>query len=450
MVKIKKTTIYVQGMHCPSCDILIKDKIGELGNVKEVKADFKTQKAEICYIGSFGKNQIDEANKKIAPFGYQINNPSTSLRTGQQLTIEPLTKRFFDFGAIAVILFILFFFAQELNLIPKINTNGTLTFGTVFLLGLIASTSTCMATSGALFLATIGKINNNNLFPAISFNLGRILSYGFFGFIAGLIGKTLVSNLQISSLFTLVISFFMVVIGLDMAKIISLQGIFTQTFTKGIFERLNRRLIKNPQKSALLLGAITYFLPCGFTQTVQLYALGLANPVQSAGIMMIFALGTTPALLAIGFTSSFTKFSFYPTIQKVMGTLVFLVGMYYFTNFLSIYGINLNIIPSLQGKARVLGSNVRVENGVQVVSMNVNFSGYYPNSFTVKKDVPVRWEINGENVFGCQGYLIVPKLGIQKTLTRGINLIEFTPKEEGTIGFSCAMGMYRGVFNVES
>ncbi len=80
--------------------------------------------------------------------------------------------------------------------------------------------------------------------------------------------------------------------------------------------------------------------------------------------------------------------------------------------------------------------------------MNVNSTGYSPNNFTVKKNIPVRWNINGDNVFGCQGYLVMPKLGIQKVLTKGQNVIEFTPTEEGVINFSCAMGMYRGVFNV--
>lgn len=462
MTKLKKTTFHIQGMHCPSCDILIADKCRELENVKDVKTDYRKQSAEIYYTGKIGEVEIDELNQKIMPFGYQIVDKTTNYNLQ---TNEPFSKRLFDVGAIAIILFIVFFFAQEFNVIPNFTSGASLTFTTVFILGLVASTSTCMATSGALFLATIGKINSNNqnliskqfsilnsqfsnLIPAVSFNLGRIISYGLFGFLAGLLGKTIAYNFQLSSLLTMFIAFFMVIIGLDMAKIISLQSIFTQNFTKGIFERLEHRLIKNPQKSAFLLGAITYLLPCGFTQTVQLYALGLADPVKSALIMMVFALGTAPALMAIGFASSLTRLSFYPVMQKVMGTLVFLIGIYYFNNFLGLYGINLNITSPLKAESNTLGTNVMLKNGAQVATMNVNFSGYYPNTFTVKKDTPVRWEINGENVFGCQGYLVVPKLGLQKTLALGQNVIEFTPKEEGTIGFSCGMGMYRGVFNV--
>ena len=461
MAKLKKTRIKVKGMHCPSCDILISDKVRELPNVEEVKADHRRQEAEIYYSGHFGDNQLEELNKKINHFGYRAFQSSSDYERST-IRQEPLTKRFLDVGVIAIVLFIVLYIVQDLNLIPNFQAGSSLSFLTVLVLGIVASTSTCMATSGALFLATVGKLNvrsktldgktsssqlqTSNFIPAISFNAGRIISYGFFGFLAGLLGQSIVANFQLSSLLTLVISFLMIIIGLDMAKIISLQSLFTQSLTKGLFERLEHRLIKNPKKTSFLLGAITYLLPCGFTQTVQLYAIGLADPVKSALIMMIFAVGTMPALLAIGFASSFTKSRYFPAVQKVMGTLVLLIGFYYVNNFLGIYGYDLKFLTQKQTQAST--DTVTIENGEQVINMNVNSSGYSPNTFTLKKDIPVKWQINGENTFGCQAFLVVPKLGIQKTIAAGQNVIEFTPKEEGTINFSCGMGMYRGVMNV--
>lgn len=448
MSKLKKTTLHIKGMHCPSCDILITDKFCELPSVKTVKANYRKQEAEVEYTGSFGKEEIELANQKIRDFGYQViqGDREHGLDFGEK---ESLSKRLFDFGAVAVILFIAFFFAQEFNLLPSFNANAGLTLGTAFILGLVASTSTCMATSGALFLSTVGKLSDRNFIPAVSFNLGRVLSYAFFGFIAGFVGKAIAFNLQLSSLLTLVVSMLMVLLGLDMARIISIKTVFAPSFIKGIFLRVEQRLIKNPKKTAFFLGAITYFLPCGFTQTVQLYALGLANPVQSALIMAIFALGTTPALLAIGFASSFTKSAYYPMLQKVMGTLVFLIGIYYFSNFLSLYGISIDVVAAFGSRSSVLSASATQQNGTQVVTMSVNSSGYRPNTFSVKKGIPVRWEIEGENVFGCQGFLVVPKLGIQKALSLGKNVIEFTPQEIGKVRFSCGMGMFTGAFNVE-
>lgn len=446
MPRLKKTTVYVKGMHCPSCEILINDKFREEGNIKDVKPNFKTHKVEVEYIGKLNKENL---NEKIRQYGYEI------LENGEQRNgngEEPLAKRLMDVGLIAVILFILYAIGKEAHLIPEFNFSNNLNYATVFILGLVASTSTCMATSGALFLATVGKLRKEgvslkeNILPATFYNLGRVLSYGFFGFLAGMVGGVLISNFKFGSWLTLIVSLFMVLLGLDMAKIISLSSVLPTGLTKGIFEKLEHRLIKNPKKTAFLLGAITYLLPCGFTQTVQVFALGLASPVQSALTMMTFALGTVPALLLIGGLSSFTQSRYYSYFMKVVGIIVFIVGISYFSNFLSLYGINLNFFSANSQSAA--NSNIIMDNGKQVVNMNVNNTGYNPNSFTVKKGIPVKWVINGQNVFGCQGYLVAPKLNVQQALTTGQNIIEFTPQEEGVINFSCGMGMYRGQFNV--
>jgi copper chaperone CopZ/cytochrome c biogenesis protein CcdA len=209
---VKKKTVYVKGMHCPSCDILVKDSLGECANISAVKADYKTQKVEITYSGNLNK---EELNKKISQYGYSIADKSA-------VASEPFVKRLFDTGSIAVILFIVYYFAKELNFLPEnIVQFSPTSYWAVFVLGLVASTSTCMATSGALFMSTIGTVSPKSqvrspksrlgsIIPAISFNVGRVLSYGFFGYIVGMLGKSLASNAGFSSALTVFVAFFMV------------------------------------------------------------------------------------------------------------------------------------------------------------------------------------------------------------------------------------------------
>jgi len=465
MAKLKKTTLYVQGMHCPSCDILINDKFREEGNVVDVKPNFNKQKVEVFYTGHLNREIL---NKKIKQFGYEIVD-------GRLLIIgrETFGKRIGEVLGIGAILLILYLIAKELSLIPAFNFIGNLSLLTIFVIGLVASTSTCMATSGALFLSTINRsrvipspstslrtgsveesekkislltsFGRNDIDKAILFNSGRIASYSAFGFLAGLVGQALITNLKFGPFLTLLAAVFMILLGLDMAKIVSLGTIIPSGLNKAIFEKLEHKLMKYPRKAPFFLGAITYFLPCGFTQAVQVYALGLASPLQSALTMMIFALGTMPALLLIGVMSTFTKSTFYSYFIKTMGVLVFVIGFFYLSNFTSLYGININPF-SKNGNSG--GMSASLENGVQTINMKVVTSGYIPNYFTVKNGIPVKWKIQGENVFGCQAYFVVPKLGVQKTLEQGENLIEFTPTETGFINFSCGMGMYRGRIEV--
>jgi len=441
-MKISKKTVHIKGMHCPSCEILIQDKFKEMSNVTTVNPNFKKQEAEVYFTGHLNQNII---NKKIQPFGYEIGDRRYKLGVmGYELDgEEPMRKKILEAVLITAGLVLIYLIAKEINIIPAINITGNLNLISVLFLGLAASISTCMATSGALFLSTVGR-KTNNLKQAIFFSSGRIISYSIFGFIAGLIGSVIITNFRFGSGLTLLAAVFMILLGLDMLKIVSFAAIIPFGVSSNIFRKLENRLIKDPHKSAFFLGAITYFLPCGFTQATQVYALGLASPWQSALTMAVFAVGTAPAILFIGNLRGLLKSTIYQYFMKVMAVGVLILGLYYALNFLSIYGVNLGFNQINKGTS----SSVKIENGKQIINMAVVSGGYVPNYFTVKKGIPVKWIIDGKNVFGCQGYFVVPSLGIQKALNEGENIFEFTPKESGFINFSCGMGMYRGRIEV--
>ncbi|EKE14347.1 MAG: Heavy metal transport/detoxification protein [uncultured bacterium] len=435
MAKLKKCTLYIKGMHCPSCEILITDKFKEMSNVTAVKSNFQKQEAEVYFSGYLDQ---DIVNKKIRPYGYEIGD-----REDKNKDDEPLGKKILEATLITIGLILIYLIVKEINIIPSINITGNLNWLTVLFLGLVASVSTCMATSGALFLSTIGK-KTNNLRQAVYFSSGRIISYAIFGFMAGLVGSVIITNFKFGSVLTLLAAIFMVLLGLDMLRILSFASIVPFGVSSNIFRKLEHSLIKDPHKSAFFLGMITYFLPCGFTQATQVYALGLASPWQSALTMGIFALGTAPAIIFIGSLRGLLKSILYQYFMKTVAVGVLILGVYYASNFLSIYGINIGFSQNIKGTK----TNVNIESGKQVIYMDVISGGYSPNQFTIKKGVPVKWVINGKNVFGCQGYFVVPSLSISKALNAGENLIEFTPKETGFINFSCGMGMYRGRIEV--
>lgn len=71
-----------------------------------------------------------------------------------------------------------------------------------------------------------------------------------------------------------------------------------------IEEREQRRY---SDRNAALLGALTFFLPCGFTQTVQLFALSTGRPATAAAVMALFALGTAPGLVGLGAVTSLAR-----------------------------------------------------------------------------------------------------------------------------------------------
>lgn len=69
---------------------------------------------------------------------------------------------------------------------------------------------------------------------------------------------------------------------------------------------------------------------------------------------------------------------------------------------------------------------------------------------TVKAGIPVKWTIvaDKEDINGCNNVLVIPAYHIQLQILPGENVIEFTPEEEGVIGYSCWMGMIRNSITV--
>ncbi len=88
-----------------------------------------------------------------------------------------------------------------------------------------------------------------------------------------------------------------------------------------------------------------------------------------------------------------------------------------------------------------------VSGGKQIVRMTQAI-GYRPNSFVVKRGIPVRWVITSTNPYTCASFIVVPDLRITRALQEGENVIEFTPTQAGQLRFTCSMGMFSGVFNV--
>lgn len=434
---MKKMILNVKGMHCSSCNILINNKFKHLKNVKNVKSDFRSQRVEVLYEGSLS---IEKLNRLIKPFGYEIGK-NTSQDSEDYIERK---KHLIDFIFLLVFFSVVFLIAQEINFLPNFSYTD-LSLPMVFFLGLVASVSTCMATAGALYLAISKK--NTHLTTAISFSVGRVVAYGFFGFIFGFLGKTLVTSVFFAGLLTLLVGLMMIFLGLDLAYVFSWQRFIGLSYSGRIFEFFEEKLSRYPRRLPFLFGAITYFLPCGFTHSIQLYSMSSANPIFSSLNMIVFAIGTIPLILLINQAKQIRLMNFYHYFVKIAGVLVFLVGVSYIFNFTSLFGIN--------PLDRIFTKNINEKlspvlvNGKQEIRMVVNNYGYDPDYFQVKRGIPVKWIIDGQDVFGCQGYFVVPKLKISQTLKPGETVFEFTPKETEIINFSCGMGMYRGMIEIK-
>jgi len=441
--------VHIKGMHCRSCEILIEEELKKIKGVKNVSVSQKDGIADISFENRLNKFEVKRA---VENAGYCI---------GENARLPFISKNKKDYLELGLAFFIataLFLIANKLGLFELAGSveGSYSSLAVVFIVGLAAGISTCMALVGGLVLGMSAKFAKQNpeatgidkFVPHVYFNFGRIASYFIFGGVIGYAGSFFQLSTSILGLLTVAVGLVMFLLGSQLIDIFPFLKSFSFTLPKSLHKllRINEKSdAEYSDKNAAILGASTFFLPCGFTQAMQLYAISTGSPVQGALTLGIFALGTTPGLLGVGGLTSIIKGGSSKIFFKTAGVIVMLLALFNVSNGLNLLGIKAAFASN---KTESLDKNVKIVDGVQVVKMTQKTNGYSPNKFTIKKGIPVRWIITSESVYSCASSLVSQQLGIRTSLKLGENVFEFTPDQTGTIRFSCSMGMYTGLFNV--
>ena len=328
-------TFHVSKMHCKSCSLVIEQELGDLSYVDEVKADIKTQSVKIT--GDF----------EGIPQEVLAKDFSTLLADhGYVLTVEKhkMDKKWSEFKIaipIALVFIVVFIFLQKIGLINLINTNR-MSLGTVFTIGVIASLSSCMAVVGGLVLsmsATFAK-EGDRVKPQILFHSGRLISFFIFGGVIGILGSAFQLNSFMTFLLGIITGLVMFLMGLNLLDVFHL----TKKLQPSMPKFLSRHALKvsklNHTLTPLLVGIVTFFLPCGFTQSMQIYTLSTGNFWIGAMTMFIFALGTLPALALVSFNSFSIKDNSKSGIFfKSVGLIVIMFALFNIINSLVVIGL---------------------------------------------------------------------------------------------------------------
>ncbi|WP_199177367.1 sulfite exporter TauE/SafE family protein [Geothermobacter hydrogeniphilus] len=138
------------------------------------------------------------------------------------------------------------------------------------------------------------------------YHTGRVATYILIGIIVGWIGSTmeLTRTLHGASRVLLVLSdLFVILLGLGTAGLFSYWNLNRLEFPgpmKIMTGLLTRFRSLPPTLSALPLGLLMGWLPCGFLYAMVMTAAQSGHPLSGGAIMAAFGLGTTPALLGFG------------------------------------------------------------------------------------------------------------------------------------------------------
>ncbi|MBU6388739.1 sulfite exporter TauE/SafE family protein [Patescibacteria group bacterium] len=327
-------TFHVTGMHCKACTVLIEETFKELPNVESVRVSLSG--AQVTVTGEFVGTLEEiaaELTKLVHGHGYTISVEKSAHAAGWG-----------DFAyalPIALALIAGFLLLQKMGL-TNLITSSNVSYGTAFIIGLIASVSSCLAIVGGLVLslsASSAKEGGTWRTQAL-FHAGRLGGFFILGGVVGLIGNSLHLGLTANIVLSLAVALVMLILGVNLLDVFH----FTKRLQFTLPTRFSKHIVDGSRRdhylAPALVGIGTFFLPCGFTQSMQLYALSTGNFMQGALTMLVFALGTFPMLALLSFgTLNIAHKPWKGIFFKTAGLIVIALAVLNGTNALATAGI---------------------------------------------------------------------------------------------------------------
>jgi len=315
---MKTYTFHVTGTHCAACKILIEDVVKEQSGIHSVSVDLRNEIVSIEGESGDATQLASQLTEKLKPHGY-------SLSTEKVQNLGGGTNDLWKAVPIGLGFLALFILLQKSGIV-NLGVGGSVTPVTSFLIGLVASVSSCLAVVGGLVLslsATVSLDDRDDKKPIMLFHGGRLIGFAVLGGVLGILGSAIGISYTVSAVLGLVAAFVMILLGLNLIGVFK-QGVVT--LPSGIFSFF--RKIEHGVWAPLTLGVGTFFLPCGFTQSMQIAALSSGSAAGGALIMFTFALGTLPMLALLSFgASSFSRSRYAPIFFKSAGIVVIGLGL---------------------------------------------------------------------------------------------------------------------------
>lgn len=460
---VKQCQLYVEGMHCASCEVLIEKKLLKDDNIEGVDASLGNNTVNVYYKDD--KPAIDDLNKEFKDLGYTFstkpvkrdNKPLLAYKNGALEINGRKSKKLLKALFIAIVITVLFFMFESSGIGSKVSVDSNSSFPAFFVLGVVAALSSCAALVGGLLLSMTKQWNDlyidadntrQKSIPHILFHAGRLLGFFIFGGILALIGGAISFESSFgSSLLVIFVSVVMLILALQMLEV-GWANKLRLTTPKFISSRIADESRFGGQFMPFVIGAATFFLPCGFTLIAQGIALASGEFLTGALVMLFFALGTLPILGAISFTGVQLNRKPHLTawFNMVSGILLLLFSLYNINSQLNVLGI-----PSISDlrnnisseKEETTNESAPVEDGIQILNVIAKDFDYIPtSSTTLKSGVDTQIVIDNQGIQGCGTYMAARGLIDGYVILKpGENVIKIGKPNPGTYKLTCSMGM---------
>lgn len=332
---MKTHTLHVSGMHCSACTLLVEGEVCECAGVSSAKVSLAER--TLTVEGDFGEASAEAIAEMLtaplATHGYRVSHErpvSSGARWNEFKVAAP----------IALLVLVAFVALQKLGIVNLIGGDA-LSYGAVFLVGVVASLSSCLAIVGGLILSVSASYakSGERVRPQLAFHIARLVSFFILGGAIGAAGSSFAVGPTGSLVLSLLVGAAMLALGLNLLDVFPWARRFQLSAPKALSRGVLRAGHRAGWLAPIALGVATFFLPCGFTQSMQIYALSQGSFLAGALTMLVFALGTLPMLAAVSFSSARAAPARSGTFFKVAGLLAIAFALINIAGGLAAFGI---------------------------------------------------------------------------------------------------------------
>ncbi|MFN8471755.1 MAG: sulfite exporter TauE/SafE family protein [Anaerolineae bacterium] len=343
----------------------------------------------------------------------------------------------------------------------------------VFLTGLTAGGLTCLAVQGGLLATAIAQHESiegqmGRAAPLAMFLGAKLAAYTLLGVLLGLFGALIGLTPSMQGWLQIAAGLFMVGVAAQMLNLHPFFRYFAIQPPKFIQRRIRQESRKGSLLSAAMLGALTVFIPCATTQAMMIAAMGTGSAVWGGLLMFAYTLGTIPLFFSLGYLATQLGATMRGAFAKVAAVAIIFLAVLSITAGLALLGVAVPDVatlghsetrtattapaagPATQGQTNTTAP-APASGTVQEVTLRADPSAYVPNRIVFKTGTPAKLKLTTGDRLGCTSSFLIPSLGVQKILGKNQQAVFDIPTDQPrTIPFTCSMGMYRGVIEVQS
>ena len=187
----------------------------------------------------------------------------------------------------------------------------------------------CIGMCGPIALALPIKQDSlvNRIFAAMSYNVGRTITYISLGLIFGILG-TGFSLAGFQNWISILAGVFMIItIAFPKINRALFKGSGDTRLMKFVRTNIGIYFQKSSYKSLFIIGILNGLLPCGMVYMALAGALAVGSMGGSMLFMTLFGLGTIPVMLLISMIGNFATLKLKRIINKAIPFIVIVIGI---------------------------------------------------------------------------------------------------------------------------